>query len=84
MVRGASDGCEGSPVWECRTQTVPDVYLRGDGDVCELFQIRRSSPVCSHSPPWPWRNTEGPLVSQINVGLLVPRLEAQRHRAEYQ
>lgn len=26
---------EGLPVWECRTQTVPDVYLRGDGVVCE-------------------------------------------------
>lgn len=62
MARGASDGCEGSPVWECGTQTVPDVYLRGDGAACEPFQIRRSSPVCSHSPPWPRRNTEGPLV----------------------
>lgn len=36
-VWGASDGCKGSPVWECRTQTLPDVYVRGDRAMGELL-----------------------------------------------
>lgn len=67
-VRGASDGCTGSPVWECRTQTVPHVCLRGDGAVCELFQIPRSSSVCSRSPPWPWGETQRPRGSGSQAG----------------
>lgn len=33
---------EGLPVWECRTQTVPDVYLRGGGVPCEPLPIHTS------------------------------------------
>lgn len=49
-------------VWECRTQTVPDVCLRGDGVVCEtpleLYILPCRLPFTSV----PWKSKQGLLM----------------------